>query len=374
MTRFLLLLACIFLFIFSWPTIKEHVNINDFQKAIDSKISDLKNNKELQETIETGSEKIQQAWNQLTSRINEQQRNTESNQENKIDLKTPSNHLFSINNIELGDKEESITKHLGKAKRSSLNEYGENWNTYHDNYQHFFMVMYDKNHKVSGLYTNQNLIASTKGIKLGISKDKVRKNLGNPLTGIQKGFINYQFQKNSDFDVYLLDGVYVTIFYDKHEKNTVTAMQLIRQDIEQKKKDYYPAVSSALVNGFEYQLFDLTNSSRVMHHLPILTWDQHVRITARDHSLDMAKNQYFEHTNLKGQSPFDRMSQDHITFLMAGENIAYGQLSSIFAHEGLMNSLGHRENILQKGYKYLGVGVAFNEKSQPYYTENFYAK
>ncbi|MGE6259902.1 CAP domain-containing protein [Heyndrickxia sporothermodurans] len=373
MTRFLLLLACIFLFIFSWPTIKEHVNINDFQKAIDSKISDLKNNKELQETIETGSEKIQQAWNQLTSRINEQ-RNTESNQENKIDLKTPSNHLFSINNIELGDKEESITKHLGKAKRSSLNEYGENWNAYHDNYQHFFMVMYDKNHNVSGLYTNQDLIASTKGIKLGISKDTIRKKLGSPLTGIQKGFINYQFQKNSDFDVYLLDGVYVTIFYDKHEKNTVTAMQLIRQDIEQKKKDYYPAASSALVNGFEYQLFDLTNSSRVMHHLPILTWDQHVRITARDHSLDMAKHQYFDHTNLKGQSPFDRMNQDHITFLLAGENIAYGQLSSIFAHEGLMNSLGHRENILQKGYKYLGVGVAFNEKSQPYYTENFYAK
>ncbi|EKN67647.1 SCP-like extracellular [Neobacillus bataviensis LMG 21833] len=35
------------------------------------------------------------------------------------------------------------------------------------------------------------------------------------------------------------------------------------------------------------------------------------------------------------------MKEDHIIFYLAGENLAYGQLSSIFAHEGLMNSLGH---------------------------------
>ncbi|MEH7309085.1 CAP domain-containing protein [Neobacillus drentensis] len=77
---------------------------------------------------------------------------------------------------------------------------------------------------------------------------------------------------------------------------------------------------------------------------------------------------------MKGQSPFDRMKADDISFHLAGENLAYGQFSSIFAHEGLMNSLGHRENILRAGYEYLGVGVAFNNESQPYYTENFFAK
>ena len=39
-----------------------------------------------------------------------------------------------------------------------------------------------------------------------------------------------------------------------------------------------------------------------------------------------------------------------------------------------MNSLGHRENILKPDYKFLGVGVAFNAESQPYYTENFFSK
>jgi uncharacterized protein YkwD len=67
------------------------------------------------------------------------------------------------------------------------------------------------------------------------------------------------------------------------------------------------------------------------------------------------------------------MKDDDVRFHLAGENLAYGQFSSIFAHEGLMNSLGHRKNILREEYEYLGVGVAFNNESQPYYTQNFFA-
>jgi uncharacterized protein YkwD len=88
----------------------------------------------------------------------------------------------------------------------------------------------------------------------------------------------------------------------------------------------------------------------------------------------MAVNQYFNHTNLEGESPFDRMEDDKINFRMAGENLAAGQNSSIFAHEGLMNSIGHRENKLQKDFEALGVGVAFDEESKPYYTENYLTK
>lgn len=68
------------------------------------------------------------------------------------------------------------------------------------------------------------------------------------------------------------------------------------------------------------------------------------------------------------------MADDAISFRGAGENLATGQPSSIFAHEGLMNSLGHRENILKAGFDSLAVGVAFNEENQPFYTENFLRK
>ena len=88
----------------------------------------------------------------------------------------------------------------------------------------------------------------------------------------------------------------------------------------------------------------------------------------------MADNDYFSHENKQGKSPFDRMKDDGVSFRGAGENLAYGQSSSIFAHEGLMNSEGHRENILLDTYSHLGTGVSFNEKLQPYYTENFLLK
>ena len=83
----------------------------------------------------------------------------------------------------------------------------------------------------------------------------------------------------------------------------------------------------------------------------------------------MVKNNYFEHTDLNGHSPFDRMKRDGIQFNAAAENLAYGQQSSIYAHEGLMNSLGHRENILNTHVNTLGVGVDFNNKRQPFWTE-----
>jgi uncharacterized protein YkwD len=42
--------------------------------------------------------------------------------------------------------------------------------------------------------------------------------------------------------------------------------------------------------------------------------------------------------------------------LSAGENLAYAPSVAI-AHEGLMNSPGHRENILRASFNKLGVGV-----------------
>ncbi|KLT15643.1 serine protease [Neobacillus vireti] len=380
MMRFFSILALLFILYVSGPFIKQKIENSEYGPAIghvEAKINDVKDNPEVLAAINTLSGKIQQLWEQLYLKLKDlpqsQQKEKPADRE-KLALKTPVEQVFSIHNVELGETIENIEHNLGQANRASLNEYGAKWYAYHDNYRDFFMIMYDEKNKAAGLYTNQDLIASANGIKLGSSKESVRATLGEPLTKIQKGLMIYQLQENSDNDVFLLDGVYVTIFYDKHENNTVTAMQLINKDTEQKKRELYTEASPDLKEGFEYQLFDLTNASRVEHGLPILTWDNDVKETARKHSTDMAVNQYFDHTNRKGQSPFDRMKEDHIIFHLAGENLAYGQFSSIFAHEGLMNSLGHRENILRDGYKYLGVGVAFNDQSQPYYTENFYAK
>ncbi|KAA0549499.1 serine protease [Bacillus sp. BGMRC 2118] len=380
MKRILLLLSAAIFFYALWNTGQKHFENNSFDSAIEaikSEIDIVSKDPELSQLIERISLGFQLLVTQIQSTL-EELPETKTNEQStpiidKPQLETPTNQDFSIHNIQIGDTKEQVEKQIGASKRSSYNEYGIEWFTYHENYQNFVMVSYDKNNTVAGMYTNQDLISSTKNISYGSSKQQVLEALGEPLKSINKGRMIYQFEENRDYEVYLVNDTYTTIFYDKHRQNIVTAIQLISKDLENAKKSFYTEETDQLKEGFEYQLFDLTNAARVVHGLSLLEWDDAVRVTARKHSADMAQNNYFSHTNLAGQSPFDRMLEDEIVFTVAGENLAYGQFSSIFAHEGLMNSMGHRENILQKDYEYLGVGVAFNQESQPYYTQNYFS-
>ncbi|RFB17080.1 serine protease [Bacillus sp. HNG] len=379
MRRILLFLSFLFFLYAAWTVLDKLALKSDNQSVFDTITSEFDRVSESEE-IASIKTKLNDGIDYISTLLQTLEEKAPENSiigENEIEkpeLHVPSEQAFSINNIELGESKQSVEKKLGPAQRTSLNEYGTNWYTYHENYHNFMMVAYDSGDKVIGLYTNQDLISSTKGIKRGTPKQDALNLLGEPMTRIQKGFVYYEFQQDRDYDVFHIDNTYVTLFYDKHENNTVTSIQIVSEALEQNREDFYTNASEQLKEGFEYQLFDLTNASRVNHGLGVLTWDEHVKETARKHSLDMAENNYFNHTNLQGQSPFDRMLEDEILFTIAGENLAYGQFSSIFAHEGLMNSMGHRENILKKEYMYLGVGVAFNTESHPYYTENFYTK
>ncbi|MFF2289394.1 CAP domain-containing protein [Peribacillus butanolivorans] len=330
--------------------------------------------------VSTALDKLNTGVNYLIGELTEtldnasKEEQPETEQVKKPTLEAPAEASFSVHNIEIGDTKAAVEKLAGEAKRQTRNEYGVDWFAYHENYQNFFMVAYDTDDKVVGLYTNQDLISSKQGIKRGTPKETVTEKLGDPITKLLKGNVYYQIRSDGEYDMFEMDKSYVTIFYDKHEKNTVTSIQIIDAKLEKQKSAYFAEASPELKNGFEYQLFDLTNASRVNHDLSVLSWDKQVKVTAQDHSADMAVNQYFNHTNLEGESPFDRMEDDKITFRMAGENLAAGQNSSIFAHEGLMNSIGHRENKLQKDFESLGVGVAFEDNAKPYYTENYLTK
>ncbi len=95
---------------------------------------------------------------------------------------------------------------------------------------------------------------------------------------------------------------------------------------------------------------------------------------ARKHSKDMAKRDYFEHENLLGQSHVDRYKIERITEVLSGENLAKIGGYPLPVHRaeiGLMNSPGHRANILNSSYNCVGIGVHKSEKSVYYFTQNF---
>ncbi|MFA6084053.1 CvpA family protein [Mucilaginibacter sp.] len=106
----------------------------------------------------------------------------------------------------------------------------------------------------------------------------------------------------------------------------------------------------------EAAMLVLVNRERVQRGLKLLKADPELTIVARKHSVDMFARGYFSHYTPEGINPFGRMRADGIQFLTAGENLALAQTLAI-AHKGLMNSPGHRSNILNPTFGRLGIGI-----------------
>jgi uncharacterized protein YkwD len=94
---------------------------------------------------------------------------------------------------------------------------------------------------------------------------------------------------------------------------------------------------------------------------------------ARAHSQDMAVHGYFDHTSQDGRSPFDRMRAAGYKGGLMGENIAAGQPTPAAVMDAWMHSPGHRANILNCGYKAVGIGVSTVDGSpyRIYWTQDF---
>lgn len=106
----------------------------------------------------------------------------------------------------------------------------------------------------------------------------------------------------------------------------------------------------------EAKMLELVNEERRKEGLQPLKADPEMAAVARAHSRDMFARGYFAHVNPDGEDPFDRMREMKVRFLTAGENLALAQTLTL-AHKGLMNSPGHRANILQPSFGRLGIGI-----------------
>lgn len=77
---------------------------------------------------------------------------------------------------------------------------------------------------------------------------------------------------------------------------------------------------------------------------------------ARLKSKDLIAQNYFAHQSPTYGSPFEMMQKAGITYYYAGENLA-GAPTVARAHTSLMNSPGHRANILNPNFTHLGIGI-----------------
>jgi uncharacterized protein YkwD len=115
--------------------------------------------------------------------------------------------------------------------------------------------------------------------------------------------------------------------------------------------------------NFETKVIQLINAERNKEGLPFLS--EHALLTqaARQHSADMACNQFFSHLSPTNGDVEQRMALQNYTFSAIGENIAAGYISPEDVVQGWMNSTGHRANIMSAAFTQIGVGYVYLEGS-----------
>ncbi|WP_458188851.1 CAP domain-containing protein [Haladaptatus sp. NG-WS-4] len=141
----------------------------------------------------------------------------------------------------------------------------------------------------------------------------------------------------------------------------------------------------------EFYVHIYVNEERIEHGLDPIEFDAGLRDIARNHSAEMARQNYFAHVSPSGEDPGDRYRDaDYYCLRGAGENIAYTYFDRRVRTENgtvvryrtadelargivsqWMNSTGHRENILSENWEREGIGVYTTDSGRVFATENF---
>lgn len=151
--------------------------------------------------------------------------------------------------------------------------------------------------------------------------------------------------------------------------HAVTPKTVQQQPVKVSQPQTTQAASTLSAN--EQKVLDLTNQERAKNGLQALKVDVTLSKMAHEKSRDMSVNGYFSHTSPTYGSPFDMMKKFGITYSYAGENIAMGQKTPEEVVNAWMNSEGHRKNILDPNYKFIGVGYVSQGN---YWTQDFIGK
>ena len=278
-------------------------------------------------------------------------------------------NIKNLEKVKLGDSKEYLVSLIGSPDRIDNSEYSFSWYVY-NRYEKDFAMIGIEGEKVVAIYSNSINSIELENIKINDNKESVRKNY-KPLEYKKKGNTRYIINSNDQYDIINIDNKYITVFYDIYENNRVRSYQVVSEQAEESLNGMYPKGSENLKRSLELQTIDLVNSTRLQNGLNSLKYSEKATLSSRYHSEDMMEKNYFDHVNKNNENPFDRMKKQGIFYMGAGENIAAGQTSAVYAHEAWMNSEGHRKNILGD-YKYIGVGVVFGGHYTIYYTQNFY--
>jgi uncharacterized protein YkwD len=141
------------------------------------------------------------------------------------------------------------------------------------------------------------------------------------------------------------------------------------------RASYAHSSASFAATSPERRAFDLVNRERAARGEARLVWDDELAGMARRHSENMARQNFFSHTDRAGRDTAARAADCGVCGWRAlAENIAYNQGfddPGAFAVERWMSSAKHRDNILRAGFTHAGLGIAKSADGTLYFTQVF---
>ncbi|HWF03606.1 MAG TPA: CAP domain-containing protein [Candidatus Angelobacter sp.] len=117
-----------------------------------------------------------------------------------------------------------------------------------------------------------------------------------------------------------------------------------------------PAQAQPAWSEAEKQIFTQLNQARLENNLPALEWNDQAAKAARLHTQALLENGKLSHQFPAEPSVPERIGVTGVRFTFSAENVARTEyLEDV--HPALMNSPGHRANILNPKYNAVGIGV-----------------
>jgi len=161
-------------------------------------------------------------------------------------------------------------------------------------------------------------------------------------------------------------------FYEKYKPSKFKNLEIAHQVIDTNNIDY---------ELFNAAVFYCTNIQRTKYGKNPFKYSELLEKAAQDHSKNMVNHNFFSHTStVRGKTSMtDRLNSVGIKKGYQAENISYNYESNptywTFALKLVdqwMNSEGHKKNILNSNYNYLGCGTYYYKNVE--WKEYFWVK
>lgn len=126
----------------------------------------------------------------------------------------------------------------------------------------------------------------------------------------------------------------------------------------EKTGEAYYASQEDKLKEYKQEVLDLCNEQRTANGTEPLALDEELSYCADIRAAELAVS--FSHTRPDGTMCNTVLEQNGVSYMYMGENIAAGHPTPyevVNGNYGWMNSDGHRENILDKNFTKLGVGI-----------------